>query len=179
MTHVVAIEFCADFFKTVANCMDWIKSQPEYSELLRVHRFGLRRNANAKLLTSERKRAVWMWKESYLGSHTRLAFHRPLPYVIIAVSDGPRFAPIDIPALLPSTVANEEKKAAAKRKRMEENKIKREEKNRTKPPKPKKPRVSKRKKKTEPEPEVPQFGIVVGAAAQQLDAANTLLAMTD
>lgn len=111
MTNVVAIEFCEDFFKSETACYDWIRHS-EYLELLRVSGFNLRRNGQAKLLTSERKRVVFQWSQG-LGNFTAIHFHRPQSTVIIATAAGPRFTPVDLPTPLPKTVERERKKKEA------------------------------------------------------------------
>ena len=149
MTSVVAIEFCADHFKSEKECKDWLQNS-EYAELLRVTKFRLKTNAQAQILTNERKRPVWKWSQG-LGSHTRVDIVRPVSTVVVANAAGPRFTPVELPTPLPSNVQREEEKKARHAERVAFARAQREEKARLNPPKPKKrkaPKTETTKKRT-------------------------------
>jgi hypothetical protein len=145
MTSVVAIEICATAFPTETACYDWIKSQKNLGDLMRVKGFNLRHNANAKLLTDkEKKRPVFQWSQG-LGLFTGLRFERPIPNVVVAFATGDKWAPTDFPAPLPSTVQHEQEKAEKQRARLELIRQQKAERDRLKPE-----RAAKRKRAKKP-----------------------------
>lgn len=149
MTSVAAIELCATTYVDERACFDWIKSQRDVADLLRVKGFSLRHNANAKILTDkEKKRPVWQWSQP-LGSFKSLNFTRPNTTVVVAFATGDKWAPIDFPAPLPATVQHEKEIAENKRIRLEAIRAKKAERDKLKPPKaPKRKRAKKTNKKT-------------------------------
>jgi len=136
MTNVIGIEFCADYYKNEDDCYAWIQ-QSDFHGLLRVKGFSLRRNKQAKLLTNERHRSVWRWSLP-LGTYKEINVHRPNSLVVIFEAAGSRFAPTELPALLPSTVKHEQEKKEKHEARMAEQRAIRALKNKDKPPKEKK-----------------------------------------
>lgn len=125
MTDVIAVEICADFFKTSDEVYNWI-STSEYKELLRVKGFTLRRNGQAKILTTERKRPVWQWTIG-LGTHQVLEVRRPHQLVCVIVARGARFPPCDLPPLLSKTIEREKLKKEKHEERVALQRAKREE----------------------------------------------------
>jgi len=167
MTNVVAIELCADHFKTEQSCLDYLKDSP-YAEILRVSKFRLKKNGQAQILTKERKRAVWKWSQG-LGTHERLDFTRPMSTVCLALAAGLRFSPTDYPSLLPKTIEAERIKKEKLEARKALLQAQKEERHRMNPPKAKKRRSSsnntgaKRKKTGTKTANEQEFGIVLPA----------------
>ena len=165
MTQVVGIEFCSTFFKDEKECLNWLKGN-KWEDLCRVKGFKLRRNGQAKILTQERKRSVFQWTQGY-GTFPRLDVTRYAEPVVIVTGSGNRFAPIDYPSPLPSTVEHEKKKADRHAARLE--KMRAEKAAKILAEGPKEPK--KRKKKTDGEPKkkqknaptaIPVYGIQLG-----------------
>jgi hypothetical protein len=177
MTQVVALEFCADFFKTEEDCYTWLRNS-DYADLLRVKGFSLRRNANAKILTTERKRAVWKWNQG-LGTFTGLMLQRPVSVVVLVLAAGPKFSQMEMPALLQSTVLHEKNKMEKHKARVEALRIKRAEEAKLKPPKPAKKRGGGKKRKTAASFLEATYGKQVGSESdeQLAKAAETLQAI--
>lgn len=149
MTSVVAIEFCADFFKTESMCYDWLRNS-QWSDLLRVKGFSLRRNGQALLLTTERKRSVYRWSQG-LGSYSSLNIDRPISTVCLALASGVRFTPTDLPTPLPATIERERLKKERHAARVAQLRAKREEEQKNKPPKERKRKKSTKGKKPKKE----------------------------
>lgn len=166
MTQVVGIEFCTDFFKDEKTCLAWLKAN-QWEDLCRVKGFKLRKNAQSKILTNERKRGVYQWSLGY-GTYPRLDVKRYAEPVVIVTGTGNRFAPTDFPAPLPSTVAHERQKAARHAVRVAKlraDKQARLEAEGPKEPKPKRKKTSTakaNKKKKEDVGDEPVYGVKVG-----------------
>jgi hypothetical protein len=160
MTQIVGIEFCADFFKDEKECFKWIKDS-EWSDLIRVKGFKLRRNAQARILTTERKRPVFQWTQGY-GSHACMQVLRPISTMAIVLATGARFAPTDLPTPLPANINHEKEKAERHADRVAKLRAERAAKALLEPPKEKKRKKSSKggpkKKKTETHMEA-QYGV--------------------
>lgn len=117
MAFVRAIEFDKSEFKTLEDCVSWLRESP-HSYLINLKGFLLRPRKQAFFLSFE-KRPVWYYTaQTELWRETKLAVKRPVRGVCVieGASEGTLWTEASVPDLLPAT---KEKRELADKKKEE------------------------------------------------------------
>jgi hypothetical protein len=126
MQPILAIEFDADHFVTKEACYRWL-AKSDYEYLLEMRGFKLQHHKKGTYLSDE-VRGVYAYSNN-LWKYPNQCLVRPDPYVVIIKRHGTEvFSEVDLPAVLPKTLARIEEKKEKRAARLERDRRRRQEK---------------------------------------------------